>query len=239
MDMKKLLMLVGVLAMGSQSILAQTTPTASQVIDKYIAAIGGKAALEKVTDVTTHMSSEGQRGAIMITRKQKLPNKFSTVVNANGTEVMRQIGNGSKVAMGGVQGSRTLEGVPAQQMTAINIIFPELHYAENGVVSTLIGPEKVANKDTYKISHTTSDGSATWTDNFDAVTGLKVQSVITGKSQRGDEVTTTMAYSDYRVVNGIKFPMTIQQQSSRGPMAMTVDNVRINRGLRDSDFRVK
>lgn len=232
-------MFVGLLALCSQLAMAQTTPTADQVIDRYIAAIGGKSALAKVTDVTTHMSSEGQRGAIMITRKQKLPNKFSTVINANGTEVMRQVGNGSKVTMGGMQGNRTLEGVPAQQMTAINIIFPELHYAENGVTSTLVGLEKVASKDTYKLSHTTSDGSATWTDNFDTTTGLKVQSVITNKSQRGDELTTTMVYADYRTVNGIKFPMTIQQQSSRGPIAMTVDNVRINRGLRDSDFMVK
>jgi len=37
----------------------------------------------------------------------------------------------------------------------------------------------------------------------------------------------------------IKFPMTIQQQSPRGPMTMTIDNVKINKGLKDSDFIVK
>ena len=227
------------IALYGQSTLAQTTPTADQVLDKYIAAIGGKDALMKVTDVTTSMSSEGQMGAIMITRKQKLPNKFSMVINANGMEVMRQTGDGSKVAMGGMQGSRTLEGPAAQQMTATNTIFPELHYAENGVKTTLVGPEKVDNKDTYQLSHTTADGSATWTDNFDATTGLKVQSVVTSKSQKGEEMKSTMVYSDYKEVNGIKFPMTIQQQSPRGPMTMTIDNVKINKGLKDSDFTVK
>ncbi|AKD54737.1 hypothetical protein [Spirosoma radiotolerans] len=237
--MKKLVLFVGVVAVCWQSALAQTTPTAEEVIDKYIAAIGGKDALMKVTDMTTSMSSEGQMGAILITRKQKLPNKFSMVINANGMEVMRQTGDGSKVAMGGMQGSRTLEGPAAQQMTATNTIFPELHYAENGVKTTLVGPEKVDNKDTYKLSHTTSDGSATWTDNFDATTGLKVQSVMTGKSQKGEAMMSTMVYSDYKDVNGIKFPMTIQQQSPRGPMTMTIDNVKINKGLKDSDFTVK
>ncbi|GAB3792122.1 hypothetical protein GCM10028819_01770 [Spirosoma humi] len=237
--MKKLVFFVGVLTACWQSALAQTTPTADQVIDKYIAAIGGKDALMKVTDVTTSMSSEGQMGAIMITRKQKLPNKFSMVINANGMEVMRQTGDGSKVAMGGMQGSRTIEGPAALQMTATNTLFPELHYTENGVKTTLVGPEKVDGKDTYKLSHTTADGSATWTDNFDATTGLKVQSVVTNKSQRGEEMTSTMVYSDYKDVNGIKFPMTIQQQSPRGPMTMTIDNVKINKGLKDSDFTVK
>lgn len=214
---------------------AQTTPTAESVLDSYIAAIGGKDALLKVTDMTTSMSSETERGAMIITRKQKLPNKFSMVINANGMEVMKQTGDGSKVVMGGMQGSRTIDGPAAQQMMMTNIIFPELHYAENGVKTTLVGPEKVDGKDTYKLSHATADGSATWTDNFDAATGLKVQSVVTGRSQQGP-ATTTMLYSDYKEVGGIKYPMTIKQQSPRGPMTMSVDNVKVNRNLKDSDF---
>ena len=233
--MKKLLVLIGLLSFSGQLAMAQAAPTADEVMDKYITAIGGKDALMKVTDMTTSMSSEGQMGAIMITRKQKLPNKFSMVINANGMEVMKQTGDGSKIVMGGMQGSRTVDGPAAQQMTAMNTLFPELHYAENGVKTTLVGPEKIDGKDTYKLSHTTADGSVTWTDNFDATTGLKVQSVVTNKSPQG-EMTSTMTYQDYKDTSGIKFPMTIQQQSPRGPMTMTVDNVKINKGLKDSDF---
>ncbi len=233
--MKKLLVLVGLLSLSGPLAMAQATPTADEVMDKYITAIGGKDALMKVTDMTTSMSSEGQMGAIMITRKQKLPNKFSMVINANGMEVMKQTGDGSKIVMGGMQGSRTIDGPAAQQMTAMNTLFPELHYAENGVKTTLVGPEKIDGKDTYKLSHTTADGSVTWTDNFDAATGLKVQSVVTNKSPQG-EMTSTMTYQDYKDTSGIKFPMTILQQSPRGPMTMTVDNVKINKGLKDSDF---
>lgn len=233
--MKKIVLIAGLVSLFWQPATAQSAPTADQVVDKYISAIGGKDALMKVTDMTTSMSSEGQMGAIMITRKQKLPNKFSMVINANGMEVMKQTGDGSKVVMGGMQGSRTIDGPAAQQMTAVNTIFPELHYTENGIKTTLAGPEKVDGKDTYKLSHTTADGAVTWTDNFDATTGLKVQSVTTMKSQQG-EVTTTSIFSDYKEVNGIKFPMTILQQSPRGPMTMTIDNVKINKGLKDSDF---
>lgn len=236
--MKKLLIAVLLLPIGWQGAAAQDTPTADQVLDKYIAAIGGKEALMKVNDLTTSMSSETERGAMIITRKQKLPNKFSMVINANGMEVMKQTGDGQKVLMGGMQGSQTIDGAAAKQMTLMNTLFPELHYAENGVKSTLIGPEKVDGKDTYKLSHTTADGSATWTDNFDVNTGLKVQAVVTNKSPRG-QMTNTMVYSDYKEVNGIKFPMTINQQSPRGPMTMTVDNVKINKGLKDSDFKTE
>ena len=233
--MKKRLFLLIALPLLQYSAMAQTAPTAEEVLDKYITALGGKDALAKVTDLTTNMSSDGQMGAIIITRKQKLPNKFSMLINANGMEVMKQTGDGSKVVMGGMQGSRTLDGPEAQQMMAMNTIFPELHYTENGVKTTLVGPEKIDSKDTYKLSHTTADGAATWTDNFDATTGLKVQAVTTTKGQQG-AMTVTSSYSDYKDVNGIKFPMTIMQQSPRGPMTMTVDNVKINKGLKDSDF---
>ncbi|GAB3042836.1 LolA-like protein [Spirosoma pulveris] len=236
--MKKLVWVAALVALTWQSVSAQSTPTAEEVVDKYITAIGGKDALMKVTDMTTSMSSEGQMGAIMITRKQKLPNMFSMVINANGMEVMKQTGDGTKITMGGMQGSRTLEGDPAKQMTMMNVLFPELHYAENGVKTTLIGTEKVDGKDTYKLSHTTADGATTWTDNFDTTTGLKVQAVTTAKSPQG-EMKSTMNYSDYKDVNGIKIPMTILQQSPRGPMTMTVDNVKINKGLKDSDFTIK
>ena len=236
--MKKILVALMLVSMLRYSATAQTSPTADDVLNKYATALGGKDALMAVTDLTMNMSSETDRGAIIITRKQKLPNKFSMLINASGMEVMKQTGDGTKVTMGGMQGNQTIDGPAAQQMTVMNTLFPELHYVENGVKTTLVGPEKVDGKDTYKLSHTMADGSATWTDNFDAVTGLKVQSVVANKSPRG-EMTTTSVYSDYKATNGIMFPMTINQQSPRGPMMMTVDNVKINKGLKDSDFRAQ
>ena len=218
---------------------AQSTPTADEVMNKYVAAIGGKDALMKVNDLTMNMSADMNGNTVMITRKSKLPNKFSMVINANGMEVMKQTGDGTKVVMGGMRGNSTVDGPAAQKMTAMNTLFPELHYAENGVKTTLVGPEKVDGKDTYKLSHTLADGTDTWTDNFDATTGLKVQSVVTGKSPQGGEMTTTSVYSDYKDKDGIKFPMTITQTSPRGPMTMSVDNVKVNKGLKDSDFSVQ
>lgn len=236
--MIKIGLLVCLLPALCQLATAQSTPTADEVMDKYVAAIGGKDALMKVTDLTMNMSADMNGNAIIITRKQKAPNKFSMVINANGMEVMKQTGDGSKVVMGGMQGSRTLDGPAAQQMTVMGTLFPELHYAENGVKTTLAGPKKIDGKDTYKLSHTTADGAATWTDNFDATTGLKVQSIVTNKSPQG-EMTTTTTYSDYKDMNGIKFPMTLGQQSPRGPMTMSVDNIKVNKGLKDSDFTVQ
>lgn len=154
--------------------------------------------------------------SIIFTRKQKLPNKFSMVINANGMEIMRQAGDGEKVIRGGMQGTTIVEGSEAKQMMMMNGLFPELHYGENGVTSTLVGTEKVDGKDTYKLNHALADGKGVWTDNFDVAMGLKVQSIATNKSPRG-EATTTSIYSDYKDTNGIKFPMMILQHRHVAP----------------------
>lgn len=212
--------------------------TAQLILDKYIVAIGGKEKLMKVTDLTTNMSSTTERGTMRTTRKQKTPDKFSMVISANGKEIMTQTGAGQNVMMGGTQGSRTLDGAIAQQLIETNKLFPELHYADDGVKSQYVGMEKVDGKETYKLSHATADGSVTWTDNFDQKTGLKVQAVVGGGSLQGI-MNATMTYSNYEPVNGILFPMTIRQQSGRGSMTMKVDNIKINKGLKDADFKLK
>lgn len=231
--MKKRLLTLLIISIGWLQATAQTAPTTpEQVFNNYVAAIGGKDALMKVNDLTIDMSADMNGNAMLMTRKQKLPNKFSMVINAMGMEVMKQTSDGTKVQMTSMQGGRTLEGPDAQALIAATTIFPEMHYAENGVKSELAGTEPVNGKDAYKIVNTL--GTATWTDFYDVATGLKVQSIT--KTPQG---TQTSILSDYKDVDGIKFPMTLSSQTQRGPMTMTVDKVKVNKGLKDSDFTVK
>lgn len=213
---------------------AQTAlTTTQQVFDSYVTAIGGKEALAKVTDLTISMSADMNGNALLMTRKQKLPNKFSLVVNAMGMEVMKQTSDGSKMQVSSMQGgSKTVEGPDAQMLIAASTLFPELHYADSGVKSELAGTEKVNGKDAYKVVNTV--GQNTWTDFYDTASGLKVQT--TAKTPQGSQTSTL---GDYKVVDGIKFPHTLNAQTPAGPMTMTVDAVKINNGLKDEDFAIK
>ncbi|GAB3751786.1 hypothetical protein [Spirosoma pomorum] len=237
--MKKIIIILFGLVLRVGTVQAQApADTAQQILDNYVAAIGGKAALMKVTDLTTSLSSTTDRGTMRTLRRQKSPDKFSVVISANGKEVMTQTSDGENVRMGGMQGNRTLDGAIARQLITTNLLFPELSYSANGVKSKYVGTVKVEGKDTYQLSHTSADGSVTWTDNFDQKTGLKVQSVVGGGSLQG-MMNATMIYSDYKATNGMLFPMTIKQQSGRGAMTMKVDKINVNKGLKDADFTVK
>ena len=66
--------------------------------------------------------------------------------------------------------------------------------------------------------------------------GLKVKSVNTVKTPDGKEVKVPTIYSDYKEVNGIKFPHSIGQKM--GPMEVTflVQEITINQDVSEEDF---
>jgi hypothetical protein len=225
------------IALASGGFATAQDMTAEQVMDKYVAAIGGKEFVAGIKDMTVEMSAETERGPIMMTRKAMAPNKSSMVINASGMEVMRMTSDGTKMGMGGMQGSRVLEGKEAQASILQATMFPELRYAEMGLKNTLDGVEAVNGKDAYKITHSAADGSGSWTDFYDKESGLKVQTVTTQKMQ-GRDVTQTMAYNDYKDFKGLKYPTSIVQSGGRA-MTMSVDKVKINTGAKESDFVVK
>ncbi len=229
------LLLAPVLCMQA---LAQDTPTAQQVMDKYIAAIGGKEFLSTVNDLRIEMSSEANGNPVMITRRMKAPNKFSQVINANGMEVMRMTGDGTKIAMGGMRGNQTIEGAAAQGQLLQNTLFGEMRYADLGVKSTVVGTEAVNGKDTYKVVHTSADGAVTWTDFYDKESGLKVQTMSQQRGGPQGPQTVTMQYKDYKDFKGLKYPTTIAQSGGRA-MEMSVDKVKVNDGVKDSEFEIK
>ncbi|GAA4469291.1 hypothetical protein GCM10023189_56110 [Nibrella saemangeumensis] len=107
------------------------------------------------------------------------------------------------------QGTHPIKGSQAQGMLVQNRIFPELHFAEHGVKPTVVGPEQVDGRNTYKLSHTTADGSYTWSTNYDAETGLKVQQ--TRPTPAG--IIETLRFDDYREINGVKYALKISSKT--------------------------
>ncbi|MFC5412431.1 hypothetical protein ACFPMF_24110 [Larkinella bovis] len=216
----------------------QSTPSADDVINKYLTAIGGTDFLAKINDLDVQMSTDMQGNSMVIMLKQKAPNKYSRTMIANGMEVFKMTSDGTKIVTGGRRGNQTLEGKDAQLGLIQGTLFPELHLAELGIKSTVEGTEKIAGKDAYKVKHTTADGAASWTDFYDAASGLKVQSVSTQKTPRG-EMEQAIQYADYKDFKGLKYPTSISQGNGQFQMQITVDKVKINNGVKDSEFVVK
>lgn len=188
--MKKILTTVFLMALTLLS-QAQDTPTADAIIDKYLAAVGGKEAIAKIEDLNMGMAMEfdrqGQTMTIETEIKQKKPNKFMTVSYAFGQESGRTICDGNKVSsvrtmMGNTQ-SNVLEGAEAAFQILQSVAFPEMLYATYNITKTVAGKEDVAGKSAWKIEFATTDGKK-WSEFFDVESGLKLKRSVSMEGMR-------------------------------------------------------
>jgi hypothetical protein len=169
--------LVASLFIFSLNVKAQD-PTADQVIDKYLTAVGGKEAILKIQDLTISSTAETQRGAMENEVKVKMPNKFTSVTYMMGNEVNRQVCDGSKVSMlsgwGGNQQTNVIEGADATMMVLNSNPFPEMMYDQLKITKNMAGRDTVNGKMAWKVEFATADGKK-WSESFDMETGLKLR----------------------------------------------------------------
>ncbi len=109
--------------------------------------------------------------------------------------------------------------------------FPEAQYS-NPEYQLSLEPmiAKVDDKDVYVVTISSKSGSEV-KEYFDVNTGLKLKKEST--TTAGPSTTT---YSDYREVDGIKFPYS-ETISSQVDIPLKVTDVKINSGLTDADFK--
>jgi hypothetical protein len=231
---------------------AQDIPTADAIIEKYITAIGGKDAIAKIQDLTINSSSETQRGISETEIKFKFPDRYSISIFMNGNEVMGTIFNGTKLKSTGFGGGGNRSGAgatgggetrPPQDNKEIQITamrsnpFPELLYDKMEIIRTVIGKEKVGEKDAYKIELATAGGRK-WNDYYDVESGLKVKTYSMNETPRG-KFENSVQYFNYKKFKGLDVMLPAQTKRSGGQMGeiiSDIQSVKINKGLKDSDF---
>jgi zinc protease len=200
--------------------------TAETVFNKYIQAIGGKAAVDKVNSVYMIADAEIQGQKLKLETKTTTTGKFSQIVSMGGMTISKQIFDGTK-------GSATMQGQKVElnedQLIAIKAEanpFPELTLKN----AKLNGIEPVGGKDAYAIA--ISDDTTVF---YDVETGLKVQSVKT-VSQGGQTMSVPTGFGNYKEVKGVKFPSLISQSFGPQTIEFEVNEIKINEGVADADF---
>ena len=233
---------------------AQSTPTADAIIEKYITAIGGKEAIAKIQDLTISSTSESQRGTAESEIKYKFPDKYALNIYFNGNQGMTTVYDGKTIKTGGGFGGGggggrggagggtrpPLEGKEAKMQAMRSSPFFELLYDELGITRTVIGTEKVGNKDAYKVELTAADGKK-WTDYYDVASGLKVKNYSVTENPRG-KFESSVTYENYKKFKGteILLPATTKRSGGQmGEVVSEVQSVKVNKGLKDSDFVIK
>lgn len=217
----------------AQDSLEVSKQKAKEVIEKYLNSIGGRDALAKVEDRTTIMRGTAMGQSITMIVKQKAPNKFRQEMKAG---AMEQV-----VIFDGEKGSMTAMNqkieIKDKELESIKIeanmeflLDPESY----GIKLFYEGTEKIDGKDADKIKMVLPSGLR-WFAYFDMESGTKLKEEKEMQTQMG-LINQTLSFSDYKEVDGVKYPYKIVQSIAGQTIEVTVSSIKVNKGLSDDIF---
>ena len=209
-------------------------PGADQILDKYVAAIGGAEAIRKISsrEEKGKITAGGHESAIELFLKA--PDKRMSVMHG-------QTGD-SITAFDGKGGWLGSPGRPARAMSAteneaarldadfyfatrVKEIFPQLR---------VLRPEKIGDREAYAVAGI-RQGMPPVRLYFDETSGLLLRMVRYSDTPLG-RMPTQIDYADYRDANGVKIPFRWTLARPNGRFTIQVDEVHQNVPINDSKF---
>jgi len=203
--------------------------SANDVLNKYIEAIGGKAKLDAVESWYMVAEASIQGNTLELEMKKTASGQMLQNVKFAGNSMQKQVLDGDK-GYAVVQGQRKdLTEEELEKVKEESAPFPELNYLAAGGI-TLEGIEAVGDRKAYKLKITDNK-----TAFYDTETGLKLQE-ITNQEVQGQQVSSTVGYSDYKEISGILFPYALSQTAGPQQFDFIVKEVKVNEGVSPADF---
>ena len=221
--------------------------TADEVVEKHLAAIGGRAVLAKATsEVATGsavVSTQGIDIAGPVEIYRKAPNKSRSFVRLDlsavgGTEVTvdQRCDGKTGFVSNSMQGDRDVTGEQLQAM--LNNTFPSslLNYKEAGGRIELVGKDKVGDRAVHVLLYTPMAGPASRmfidAETYDVLRTVTQINV----PEAGGAVEQTIDVGDFRTVSGIRLPFRVTTVSTTQTVSITLAKVEINVPIDDAMF---
>ena len=231
------LLTVLLLATAAQVVSAQTV---DEVIERHLAASGGRAALEKLTSrkltgtITLTTPAGDLTGPIEIVNVR--PGKERTVIaldltalGAGKMTVDRRFDGTTGYVLDSLQGDRELTGLELENLRTQASAFPNpfLTYKAAGMSVTMAGREKVGERDAYVLLATPKSGPPVRVF-IDTESFLSIRSVSIAEAPQIGQFEATTDLLDYRDVDGFKVPFLIRMTSAGQGFTITVTTVEHN-----------
>jgi outer membrane lipoprotein-sorting protein len=213
---------------------ATPPPTVDQIIEKYVQALGGPAAIEKITSRTAKGSLSTRGFQLPLEVYQKAPNKQVMITHTPGGDAAQGF-DGETAWVINPDGRS--EQPSAQQIVRAkrnSDIHRALHFKEIYVRMRLARMEKIGDRDTYVV-FAFPRGDSFEQLHFDVQTGLLVRSVTLEETALGG-LPTQLDFEDYRDVDGVKLPFRIRSSTPDRTITIQFDDVKLNVPVDDAKF---
>jgi hypothetical protein len=229
-----------------QPTASDAPPTIDQLLDKYVAALGGKAKLEQITTLMmkgteTPAGMANSPAARTLEVYRKAPNRL-LLVNTQG-------GNNSMRAFDGETGWQQFGGrTMGMSATDLGMIRREAQLDRNYNLRaqytrmTVTGKARIGEREVWVIEATPVEtrigpmGFECERLYFDARTGLLARRQIEAKTALG-RMPFAIDFNDYREVEGVQWPFTVHQLFPNFSVTQRFSEIRLNVALEEERFK--
>ena len=209
--------------------------TVDEVINKHVAALGGKEKLSKIQNVVMegNLSVQGTEISLNLTQvNNKLNRQDINAMGMHGFDMMTATEGWQYMPFQGMQKPepKTADEVKESQ-SDLDIAGPLVDYAAKGHKMELVGKEDVDGTECYKIKASLAGGKQL-TLFIDPASSM----IIRTKEKRkmnGQEMDLQTDFSDYKDVEGVKMPYSITQQFG----TVLITSIKVNQTIPDSAFK--
>jgi zinc protease len=212
-------------------------PTFDQLQERLVAAIGGAEALRKVTSrrVAGEFEIEGMNLTGSFESLTAAPVKSVTTLDVPGVGQFRQVVNGEKAwSLDPLSGLRELAGPELAAFLRDADFYRELNLKTLFAKIEVTGRLRLGDQEAWIVNAVPASGEAEQLY-FDVTSGLLIRHDTKRESPQGAMPTETF-FTDYRIVDGLRLPWRIRQQTPAFTINLTYREVKHNLPIDEAKF---
>lgn len=211
--------------------------TGESIVKKYIAAIGGDAAIAAVKDADMSGTAkiDGVPVDLAVSQKYILNTHFAMSMSAGPMTLFSQSVKNGVYAKAQQGQTMPVEDEEKEELDEEAALVSEVHYLKNNYTFTAKGIETLDGKDVYAVEVKSAKGRE-FTNYYDVATGLKVKESHVEDAGPQGKMTLYTTFGEYKAYNGVMLPT--QMVSFVGmKIAVTLKDIKINGGLKAEDLK--
>ena len=216
---------------------AAKLPAAKEILDRYVKALGGREAIEKI-------KSRVASGTLELT-PMNLKGTFEAYAapDAKSYTKMTIAGIGDLIegtdgktgwSINPMQGSRDRAGAELSQAKLNNDFYRDIRLDKLFSSIEVKGIEKVGDKDAYVVTGT-AEGLPSETWYFDTKSGLMLRADMTAIAPEGNQPLTVF-YEDMKAVDGVLVPFRLRTQTPGFTIVLVSTEIKHNVAIDDAKF---
>ncbi len=213
-------------------------PTSDQILAKYVEALGGQAAIDKMKTLVMKGAYTGVNGmALPYEVDLAAPDKFYINVTAQQGTIERGF-DGKAGWQKSPQGVIELDNPVLDDLKSVFLLYRNIKLKEQFTQMRFGGRDKIGDRNVLVVNGRTTDNHRERLY-FDAETGLLLRRISYTETPIG-VIPNQIDFEDYRDVDGVKIPFTVKVSSVEPGLVSTrkYTEIKLNAPVDDAKFKM-